>query len=98
MRLFARKNGKKRWREKALLVNPHKTRIILVTSKRQASPPHSPPWIHKKLEEFACNLISQSGVSSKGISMPELAFVNRIRQENNLEPICSCSIDQCETF
>ena len=92
MRLFARKNGRKRWREKALLVNPHKTRIMFVTSEPQA--PHSPPWIHKKLEEFTCNLCSQNDGSSTGISKPELAFVNRIRQENNLEDTCDVSLDR----
>jgi hypothetical protein len=98
MRLFAKKDGKKRWKEKALLINPHKTRIIFITSKQHARPIHSPPWIREKLEEFACNLHSQNSHTTKRISMLELAFVNRIRQENNLEDICSGNLDCYASF
>jgi len=89
MKLFTRsKNGKKRWREKALLINPHKTRLILVAGKRQTPLPHSPPWIYKKLENLARNVNVPDSELLREISMPERAFASRIRQENNLERLC----------
>lgn len=49
MRLSKRTgDGKKKWRERALLVDPHKTRITLeptVKTKRV------PPWIYRKTED-----------------------------------------------
>ena len=86
MKLFARsKNGKKRWREKALLINPHKTRLILVAGKRQTTLHHSPPWIYKKLENLARSVNVPGSELLREISMPEGAFASRVRRENNLE-------------
>jgi hypothetical protein len=86
MKLFARsKNGKKRWREKALLINPHKTRLILVAGKRQTTLHHSPPWIYKRLEDLARSVNVPDSELLREISMPERAFASRVRQENNLE-------------
>jgi hypothetical protein len=48
MKLFSKMGkAKKRWRRKAWLVNPNRTKIILVgiaSKKRQ----HVPPWIYNK--------------------------------------------------
>ena len=86
MKLFTRsKNGKKRWREKALLINPHKTRLILVAGKRQTTLHHSPPWIYKKLENLARSVNVPDSELLREISMPERAFASRVRRENNLE-------------
>ena len=49
MNLFKRDNAKKRWRKKAWMVNPNKTKIILVATavpKRK----HVPPWIYRQLD------------------------------------------------
>jgi len=82
MKLFARKNGKKRWREKALLINPHRTKLVLIKKGRTS---RSPPRIYEKLEALAKNSCPQSSNFSPGITMAELAFVERIRQENGPE-------------
>jgi hypothetical protein len=45
MNLFKRDNTRKKWHEKAWMVNPNKTKIILAAtavSERK----HVPPWIH----------------------------------------------------
>ena len=96
MKLFRRKNGRKRWREKARLINPHKTQIILINTKSQEPRPDRGLWIEKKLNEFACSLNSQSSGPSTGISMSELAFAYRVRQENNLEQTheCDTTVDE----
>jgi hypothetical protein len=86
MKLFARsKNGKKRWREKALLINPHKTRLVFVAGRKQTTLPRSPQGIYKKLENLARNVNVPDSELLREISMPKRAFASRIRQENNLE-------------
>jgi hypothetical protein len=41
------RNAKKKWRTKALLVDPHKTRIFFEFTVRQK---RSPPWIYRKVK------------------------------------------------
>jgi len=53
LRLFWRKgNAKKKWRLRARLVDPHKTKIILELT---AKPRHVPPWVYGKIE-YACKI------------------------------------------
>jgi hypothetical protein len=85
MKLFARKNGRKRWREKALLINPHETKIVFITSKQHERPVHCQPWIYEKLENLALSTNATKGELLREITMPEHAFASRIRQENSLE-------------
>jgi hypothetical protein len=50
MNLFKRDNARKKWHKKAWMVNPNKTKIILVATagtKRK----HVPPWIFRRLED-----------------------------------------------
>jgi hypothetical protein len=49
MELFNR-TGKatKKWHRKAWMVNPHKTKIILLATD-SLKPKHVPPWIFRKL-------------------------------------------------
>lgn len=48
MKLFRRKgNARKKWRTRALLVDPHRTRIILELSTK---PRRVPPWVYVKAE------------------------------------------------
>jgi len=57
MKLFSKMGkAKKRWRRKAWLVNPNRTKIILVgiASKKRK---HVPPWIYNK-EPDPCLVIS----------------------------------------
>jgi hypothetical protein len=49
LRPFRRKgNAKKKWRERAMLVDLSKTRIVF---ERSARPRHNPPWVHQKTEQ-----------------------------------------------
>ncbi len=94
MMLFTRrKDGRKRWREKALLINPHKTRIVFVAGGRKTARSHPPPWIHKKLEEFARTLDCQDSDWSPRTTVPEFVFADRVRQENQPGHLCDSNID-----
>jgi hypothetical protein len=45
---FKWNNAKKKWHDKALMVNPNKTKIILVANTRPKRK-HVPPWIFRQL-------------------------------------------------
>jgi|GEM_PF-3133509 len=52
MNSFKRSNAQKKWHDKAWLVNPNKTKIVLVANagpKRK----HVPPWIFRQLDNSA---------------------------------------------
>jgi len=51
MRLFGRKGeGLKKWRLKALLVNPHETKLILSSTSK---PRRVPPWFLREMADVA---------------------------------------------
>jgi len=53
MKLFKRSGkAKKKWQSKGLLVDPHKTRIILRACSG-VKPKHVPSWMYKKLESLS---------------------------------------------
>lgn len=61
MNLFKRDNARKKWHEKAWMVNPKKTRIIFVATavpKRK----HVPPWIFRKLDNSVQEMYAWSRV------------------------------------
>jgi hypothetical protein len=59
MNLFKRDNARKKWHERAWMVNLGKTKIVLVAAdvgKRK----HVPPWIFKKLDNSIKGMYAQS--------------------------------------
>ncbi len=64
MKLFRRTGkAKKKWRGRAWLVDPRKTKLTLMTSDSTVKPKHVPPWIYKltclqaDIEDFGNNEI-----------------------------------------
>jgi hypothetical protein len=53
--------AKQKWRKKAWLVNPNKTKIILVATASR-KPKHVPPWIHKELDPSVKDLFAMSNI------------------------------------
>jgi hypothetical protein len=48
MRLFKRTSkARKKWHKKAWMVNPNKTKVIIV-STAMIKPRHVPPWVYKR--------------------------------------------------
>ena len=44
--MFSRQKPSKKWREKALMIDPKKTILVLDTGYARSE--HVPPWIHKR--------------------------------------------------
>lgn len=49
MNLLKRDNARKKWRDRAWMVNPNKTKIILVADAVAPKRKHVPPWVFKQL-------------------------------------------------
>jgi hypothetical protein len=60
MKLFRRMGkAKKKWRRKAWLADPNKTRIIFESTTR---PKHVPPWIFKEPDQSVRELLASSRI------------------------------------
>jgi hypothetical protein len=61
MNLFKRDNARKKWHKKAWMINPNKTKLILVATagpKRK----HVPPWIFRELNTSIQDMYAMSKV------------------------------------
>lgn len=68
MKLFKRDNARKKWHKKAWMVDPNKTKIILIATagpKRK----HVPPWIFRELDTSIQDMYASSKVRMQYCSL-----------------------------